>query len=112
MTRRGTTKFARKIATRVALVRFNFVAFLFTSFVLADFKLDAIAYEEELRDGTRALNEQEGGDDLDEQEDGDALDGDGLDGDEMRDIMLEDEDDDLASQSEGEEPANKRVRNA
>ena len=78
---------------RAALVRFNFAAFLFTSFVLADFDLDAIAYEEELRDDTRALNEQE-------------------DGDETRDNLLKDEGDDLDSQSESEEPANKRVRNA
>ena len=68
---------------------------LFTSFVFPDFDEDAMAYEEELHDGTRALNEQESGADR-----GD---------DEWRDNLLK-EDDDRASQSEGEEPIIKRER--
>ena len=89
---------------RDASARFNFTAiFLTHRFALADFDLDAIAVEEELCDGTQALNEQDG-DALDEQ-DGDALD-------EQDGDALDEQDDDLASQSEDEEPANKRARNA
>ena len=88
---------------------FRFYRFCYTQHcALADFDLDAIAYEDELCDSIRALNEQEDGDALD----GNDLDGDALDGDETCHNLLKNEGDDLESQSEGEESTNKRDRNA
>ena len=103
-------KSATTAATKNALASFNFTAFFFYSnrFALADFDLDKLIEDEELGDDNQTLNEQDGDDALDGQNGGEA--NDDQVGVETRVILLEDEDDDFASQSEDEVPAKKSTR--